>query len=214
MSRQPDKRTHEGLLWCLIAVLTLALYCVITLQRWGVDLSRSPIHYERFGSWSEAITGVATMLAVFVALGTIYRDRLRERRAQEGRETELETSVYQWLTSKEIRGESSELIGRLWDLRIHNSTPSPIYRWRANFSSDNNHLCNYSKRPILPGDNILNAPFLDNLTPNVMPEVELIFEGKSSRIWLRSATGTLEEASIHVLECEHSSPTAQIQVIE
>jgi len=213
MPLPPQNGKRDWILWLVISALALAVYCSLSLQRWGIDLSRHPIDYARFGSWSEAITGVATSLAVFVALGTLYRDRLRDRRAEDDRETERETAVYHWLTSKELRDEEDNRIGRVWDLRVQNSTSAPIYRWRANFSINNTHLCNFSKRPLLPGENVLNLPFLDNLSPNEMPEVNLIFEGRSSRIWLRSPQGTLEQGSIHLLQCEHSVEIPTFQVI-
>jgi hypothetical protein len=161
------------------------------------------LDYARFGNWSEAISGLGTSAAVIVALAVFYRDRAKERDATAKREAEAETAVFQWLTSKEVRDEDDKLIGRLWDLTVHNSTDVPIYRWSVQLG-DASHVCNYLKRPLLPGENIFNLPFLDNVDPGAVPEPVLIFEGSSGRVWTRYPRGTVEPVGGQRLGCPHT----------
>src|SRR5664280_2835382 len=177
MDRMQNQRQREALLLSLIAVFALAFAGMFTLEIWGVHPWRGPVDYSRFGNWSDAISGIGTTAAVVVALAAISKDRTTRRMAEAARLVNEETAVFQWVTSKEVRDEIDRLVGRVWDLRIQNSTIAPIYQWSVLFES-NDHVCNYQKRPLLPGENIFNAPFLDDLDPSASPEPLLVFEAR------------------------------------
>lgn len=199
---------REVVAWGLCALLSLALTYLITLDRWGIHLWDQAIDYKRFGNWSNAISGIGTTAAVVIAFTAFCWERVNQRATERKRVTETETSVYQWLTSKEVRDESGKPIGRLWDLRIDNSTLAPIYHWRVALGALPDHLCNSIKRPLLPGDNnVFNLPFLDGVEPSDAPEPSLIFEARSGRTWRRSARGLVEKATPHELACAHTSGT-------
>lgn len=199
------ERRREAMLLITCVVLALALVYLIMLNRWGIHLWDKAIDYQRFGNWSDAISGMATSGAVIVALATLYWQRATQLAAEAAREMGAETAVFHWLTAKEVRDESDQLIGRLWDLRVQNSTVAPVYHWKISFGSDLNHFCSTLKRPLLPGENVFNLPFLDNLEPSKAPEAVLIFQGRSGRFWSRSAGGVVQAASDVALRCAHAA---------
>jgi hypothetical protein len=198
-----DAGKREAVLISLCVVLILSLLYLVLLNRWGIRLWEAPLDYQRFGTWGEAIAGLATTGAVIVALATLLWQRAAQRSSDLSRKLEAETAVFHWLTSKEVRDEENKLISRLWDIRIHNSTVAPIYQWKIDFSSVPDHLCSRIKRPLLPGENVFNLPFLDDMEPSNMPEPALAFQGISERYWVRSASGLLEIATAKRLECAH-----------
>lgn len=199
------QKTPKASLWALCAFLSSALLCITLLNIWGLGLFGTAIDYGRFGNWSDAISGIGTLSAVIIALAGLHRERSVQRAAEERRSIEMETAVFQWLTSKEVRDDSDKPIGRLWDIRIQNSTAAPIYHWNIILSSPLDHLCNYQKRPLLPGENVFNLPSLDNLEPSKAPEPTLSFQGISGRTWTRSARGLLQQNQSHLLDCVHAS---------
>jgi hypothetical protein len=194
---------RESVLWLICALLFAALVCLLLLDAWGLSLWGSAIDYNRFGNWSSAIEGVATLGAVVVAFAALLRERAMQRTTAQRDELLRETAVFQWLSPKEVR-DDDKLVGRVWDVIIQNSTDAPIYQWQVTFESPYGHLCHHQKRPLLPGANIFNAPTLDNLAVSAMPEPTLCFQGRSGRAWRRSARGLLNEATAEVLACTHS----------
>jgi hypothetical protein len=203
-------RKREIVLWVVCALLSFSLFCVITLARWGIHLWDKAIDYNRFGTWSDAASGIGTSAALIVALAAFFWERSNRRSEEADRLREAETAIFQWITSKEVRDTDDNLLGRVWDIKIQNSTVSPIYRWKLTFGSRQEFLCNHLKRPLIPGENVFNLPFLDNLEPNKVPEPTLTFEGRSGRIWTRSSRGLLEEATTQGVAYNHqqSSPNA------
>jgi hypothetical protein len=201
-----DKKTkRETFLLAICAFLSLALFYLIMLNLWGLSLFGSAIDYTRFGTWSNAISGIGTTSALIVALASLYSQRSMYQAAEARRLLEEETSVFLWLNYQDMRDEKNKHVGWIWDLKIHNSTRAPIYHWKVNFYSHSNHLCNSLKRPLLPGENVFNLLFLDNLEPSKTPESTLIFEGRSDRIWTRSTSGNVVQVSTNELICAHTS---------
>jgi hypothetical protein len=186
-----------------VIILSLAVICLVTLDRWNIHPWKEPLDYSRFGNWGEAIAGIGTTAAVMVALVALFRDRANQRATEAKRRIEAETAVFQWLTSKEIRDDTDRPIGRIWDIKIQNSTAAPIYHWQISFESVE-HCCNYLKRPLLPGENVFNIPTLDNTEPAKAPEPLLIFEGRSGEIWIRSARGKVNNGTERKLSCSHT----------
>jgi len=201
MSTLPKR---ELILLTLCVLLGVALFYVVMLNLFGLHLSGTVIDYSRFGTWSQAISGTATTSALVVALASLYSQRSIYRSAESRRVIEEETAVFHWLTFKEVRDDANNLIGRLWDIRIQNSTAAPIYCWKLSFSSDSGHLCNHVKRPLLPGENVFNVAALDHLDPSNAPEPVLIFAGRSAKIWTRSALGILVQCTQKELDCPHT----------
>jgi hypothetical protein len=195
----------EAILLLACGFLGLALFYLVMLNRWGINLWTQSIDYTKFGTLSNAVSGIGTTTALIVALASLLSQRAIHSRAEGRRAQEEETAVFQWTVSKELRDNVGKLIGRVWDVRIQNSTKAPIYHWKVDFDSTSEHLCNYSKRPLLPEENMFNLPFFDNLQSNAIPQPNLTFEGRSGRIWMRSARGVLTEARTKELECVHNS---------
>jgi hypothetical protein len=202
-----ETRKREAYLWATIVILVLALLYVITLDLWGLSLWGNAVDYIRFGTWSGAIASIGTTAAVIVAFTAWYWQRASQQSAEAKRLVEMETAVFQWLTSKEVRDDDDNLVRRLWDLRIQNSTIAPIYHWKISFFSESGHLCNYLKRPLLPGENVFNLPVLDNVEPSQAPEPTLSFEGSSGRIWIRTSRGLLEQTTVEKTGCVHGTPS-------
>jgi hypothetical protein len=200
MATNPNKR--DVVLLVVIAFLSLALIYSITLQLWGI-MPGEKIDYARFGTWSEAVAGIATSAAVIVALAGLYWERTTSQITDAVRERIAQTAVFHWLTFKDIKDAGNRLEGRIWDLRVQNSTNAPIYHWNVTFEHYEHHLCGRSKRPLLPGENVFNIPFLDNVNPADAPEPLLIFRSQAGTVWLRSGQGQLEEATANWLECSH-----------
>jgi hypothetical protein len=196
---------REAFLLLTCGLLILALGYLITLERWGIQLWGKGLDYSKFGNWSEAISGIGTTGAVFAALATLYWQRRTQALSESTKSIEAETAVFQWLTSKEVRDESNGLIGRVWDLRVQNSTSAPIYNWKVSFGNDPNHICSAVKRPLIPGENFFNLPFLDNTEQSKAPEPSLTFQSRSGRFWSRSARGFIESTSDESLKCGHAA---------
>lgn len=198
-------RRREAILWMVCALLALGFFLLLTLNLAGIPLNGSKINYSHFGNWSEAVAGVATTTAVVVALAGLYWQRLSEQLAETKRLEGAEVAVFQWITSKEVHDDTGRMLGRVWDLRIHNSTDAPIYSWLVTFNGRSEHICSTSKKPLLPGDNVFNLRFLDNVEPNSAPEPKMLFEGRSGNIWVRSARGVVVGAEKCDLICSHVS---------
>ena len=204
---------REAVLGILCAILSFALLYLVMLNRWGVHLWDKAIDYTHFGNWSDAISGLATTGAVIVALATLFWQRATQRAEEATRQVEAETAVFQWLTSKEVRDESDHFVGRIWDIKVQNSTVAPIYHWKIVFSNGTDHLCTALKRPLLPGENVFNVPILDNLEASRIPEPILIFQGRSGRFWARSAEGVVKTATQTDLQCAHVT-TVSFQLLQ
>jgi hypothetical protein len=197
-------KTREIILWVVCALLIVALYFSIMLQKWGLTLLGEEVDYNRFGNWSDAISGIGTTTAIIVALIGIWIQYSATKTAEITKAVEEETAVFFWLESHEVF-ENNKFVGRTWELLIQNSTKLPIYSWAVIFESYNEHLCNFQKRPLLPNENIFNLPFLDNIEPSKTPLAFLHFEGKSKRCWSRDIKGEPKEISKTEMNCGHTS---------
>ncbi|MCX6168653.1 MAG: hypothetical protein NTX65_04915 [Ignavibacteriales bacterium] len=194
----------ESILLFICVLLSLALFYVLMLNLWGLSLFGETIDYTRFGTWSNALSGIGTTSALIVALTSLYLQRSIYRKAEARRFIDEETSIFLWLTFKEVRDDSGKLVCRLWDMIVQNSTVAPIYHWQISIDSYTTHICSFLKHPLLPGVNVFNLSFLDNLEPSKVPESILVFEGRSGRIWTRSTRGTIKEDTIKDLNCNHN----------
>jgi hypothetical protein len=194
---------REIALGIIIGLLSFCLVLVSTLYFWGIVFWKGPIDYTHFGNWGDAISGVATTAAVIVALVSLFRERAIRLATQRERAIEAEASVYLWLTSHEVRDQHDVKIGREWNLKVHNSTAAPIFRWLVTLDASHPHICSFNKGPLLPGENLLNIRSMDNVAPNQIPDASLMFEGRSGRSWQRTAKGVLREETTKALICEH-----------
>jgi len=197
-------KTREKILWVVCALLVVTLYFSVMLQKWGLTLFGDEVDYNRFGNWSDAVSGVATTTAIIVALVGIWIQHSATKASETTRALEEETAIYFWLKSHEVY-EDKKFVGRTWDLVIQNSTKLPVYSWSVKFDSYNEHLCNFQKRPLLPNENIFNLPFLDNVEPNKAPTATLYFEGKSNRCWSRDIKGQPNQITLTQMSCSHNS---------
>ncbi|MGH9969761.1 MAG: hypothetical protein ACREBG_18480 [Pyrinomonadaceae bacterium] len=204
-----EPRIRVGHLWVVVILLTVALLYVLTLNLWGLRPWGKTIDYARFGTWSNAISGIGTTAAVIVALAAQYWQRTSQRATEAAQLLQEEVAVFQWLTSKEIRDANDKLVGRVWDVKIQNSTVAPIYKWKVVLGAGMDDVCNYLKRPLLPGENFFNVPSLDNTEPIKAPETTLIFEGHSGRVWTRTARGTIQQTDGKSLACTHAAGSVQ-----
>jgi hypothetical protein len=203
----PPTHKRETVLLGACAFLCLGIFYLLMLDKWGLSLWGHAIDYTRFGTWSQAISGIGTTSAVIIALASLYSQRSIHLAAESRRRLEEETAVFQWITSKEVRDENHKLIGRIWDITIQNSTVAPIYQWKVTFGPASSYICNHLKRPLLPGANVFNLPFFDNVEVSNTPEPTLFFEGRSGRAWSRSARGVTTHVQIQAMNCEHTSLT-------
>jgi heme exporter protein D len=82
----------------VIAVLVIALVVLLSLSFWGLTLQFGhSVDYDRFGNWSDAISGLGSLLAVIAAAIAIVRDRQTALREEHAERQRRETDVHHWL---------------------------------------------------------------------------------------------------------------------
>jgi hypothetical protein len=184
-----DNRTTLAVLWTVIVLLLFAFLMLVTLNYWGIPLSTGTLDYQKFGTWTQAISGTATFLGVMIAVASLLWQYLKSRRDVQQKAIEEQTAVYIWLNSQLLKDDITDaVVGRHWDLEIQNLTRAPIYVWWAEASGE---LLVDSKRPILPNQNTFNVPRLDNCEPDEIPEPVIYFVSREGKYWKRTATGNL-----------------------
>lgn len=196
-------KTREKILWIVFALSLMALYFSIMVQKWGLTLFGDDVDYNRFGNWSDAISGIATTTAIIVTLVGIWFQYYTSKSAEVLKALEEETAIYFWMKSNE-NFDNVTYVGRTWDLIIQNSTKLPIYTWLVKFDSYQDHICNFQKRPLLPNENLFNLPFLDNVESSKTPIATLYFEGKSKRYWSRDVNGEPKQITFNEMNCSHN----------
>lgn len=179
---------------------------VIVLERYGLTVwgKYEDIEIARTGTWGQIISAFGATIAFIIALTNLIFQRTQYLAGESRREQEEETSIYIWITVIEEKNEKGDHIGWQYDLTIQNSTKFPIVKWVVNFLNREDHFCSFQKKPLLPGENTFNLKFLDDVEPSKLPETELIFESKTTKIWKRKSTGVLETQKIVNLKCNHN----------
>ena len=182
-------------LWTACVLLLGFSGLLLSLHVWDLRLwGDGSIEYERFGTWSDAISGFGTMLGVLAALGALLIERAASRRRQLEQIVEKETGVYIWFSSQVLRDESTgDLRGTIWDLRVENLTRAPIYDWRVELGDGLGGRDSSGEGPLIPGERLFNVPELDDVEPRDCPVPEIHFSTRSQGRWRRSGNGTLEE---------------------
>jgi len=188
--------------WLAIALLALALALYLLLDKWGLSLWGDHVDYDHFGNWSDAVSGIATAIAVIVALLSIHIGRTADRAAVRAKDLDAETAVYIWLQHKKIEQASMPAFA-VWDVIIRNTTPAPIYQWKVTIHRGPIFLCNHDLWPLRPGHNLFNVRGLDGVDPSQTPEVSISFEGRSGKLWTRTTKGRIQPAEQQALDCEH-----------
>lgn len=185
------QRSHAWL-WLVAACLLLTDVVLLTLNLWGLRLFGTVVDYQRFGTWSAALSGLGSMIAVVIALSSFAWQRAKSRREVRDSIHREQTSIYVWLASQRLVNDSGHFIGRNWDVVIRNGTQAPVYRWRVRFSGASAAVSHLDKRPLLPGDNVFNVAALDNLEVAQIGEPVLDFLAQDGLVWRRTGTGSLE----------------------
>lgn len=184
---------RELALLIAIALLAIALIVVVTLNLWGLTLQiGQSVDYTRFGTWSDAIAGLGSLLAVLAAAAAIVGERLAARREEQAERERRETEVHHWLDYAELRDELGGHRGWRWTLHFQNGTHAPLYDWAVDFPKSARSITSAEKSPLKPGESLYNIPFLDDLAPADAPQPILRFKDRTGRWWQRSAQGTLE----------------------
>lgn len=199
----PEARWQTLFILCL--VLAFLLFIVLSMHIWGIRLFAKSIDYQRFGNWSEVISGVGTMAAVLVALFALVRERIMQTAAEKKTQLLAETAIYLWLVPKQVLADGNRFM--IWDLIIQNGTPAPIYDWQVAFgSAKENDLSR--RRPLLPGQNIFNLPQYDNHPESEVPEPTIEFRSASDQTWVRTVRGNLFRTENTFGELERAVKTA------
>lgn len=188
----------------IVAVLLAAVILLVLLDLWGLSLFGSAVDYNRFGNWSDAVSGIGTLSAVVLAVVSILVDRLRHREELQRELDSSESSVFLWLSSVVEVDDNDRPVGRSWVLKIQNTTTSPVYEWRVTFEGRQDHLCAAATRPVLPGENIFNLEFLDDIEPKAIPRPALVFKGRFGNVWRRTELGDVSKSEQSGLECAHT----------
>src|ERR1700748_2793770 len=102
---------REKLLWVVCLLLCIGLALSLSLQKWGLFLFGDVVDYTKFGTWSEAISGLATTTALIIALIGIYIQYSMSKKPLEQKEKEEETSIFVWLAAKQLFDKEGEPIG-------------------------------------------------------------------------------------------------------
>ncbi len=198
-----NKREFFG--WFLFALCFILLVWLGMLNYWGLTIFGHTVDHTRFGTWGQMASAIGTTIAFLIGFWNLYYSRSQYIAGEKRRKEEEETSVYVWIGIIEDKNEQGNHVGWQYDLNVQNATKFPIAKWLVKFSSRPEHLCNFQKKPLIPGENIFNLPFLDDMEPNSIPELEIIFESKSNKTWNRKSTGVLEEVISSKIKCEHSN---------
>lgn len=196
----------ETILWMAVLVLSIICVALLSINFWGLHILGEPLDYQRFGTWTQAIAGIATFLGVTIALASLLWQQTKSRRESEQKLIEEHTAVFLWLTSQVLQDEvTHQVIGRHWDLEVQNLTKAPIYRWRVEFPGIQDSLSHATKRPLLPNQNVFNLPFFDNQDAHSLPVPAIYFESRDGHAWKRTATGLISHAGFDQLETTISS---------
>jgi hypothetical protein len=192
-------RDHEPYLWMAIVALAIACGLLLTLAWWGLSPWGTQVDYTRFGTWSQALSGLGSLAAVTVALSSLMWQRLKTLRDSAESVTESQTRLYLWLRSQVLVDGSGVTIGRNWDLEVQNLTETPIYEWLVTFPTTEEVLSHETKRPLLPGLNVFNLPVFDNFTHGQIGEPSIVFRARDSRLWRRTSSGAIDNAEVQAL---------------
>lgn len=186
--------TQIKVLWIVCLALTVFSVLLLSLHIWDLRLwGNGSIDYQRFGTWSDAISGLGTMLGVLAALGALLIERSATRHRQRDLSIAEETAVYIWFSSRVIREEATDAyVGTIWDLRVENLTRAPIYDWLVNFGGEFGERSSSKNGPLVPGERVFNAPELDDVEPPNCPVPDVEFLTRSQGRWSRSGDGSLK----------------------
>jgi hypothetical protein len=195
---------REFLAWFICVVLLILLGWLIIANYWGLTIFGSVVDHTKFGTWGQMVSAIGTTIAFLIGFWNLYYQRSQYNTAEKRRKEEEETSVYIWISIIEEKDEVGNHVGWQYDLNVQNATKFPISKWLVKFSSRTEHLCNFQKKPLIPGENVFNLTFFDDIEPNTLPESEIIFESKMKKTWNRKSTGSLEEVASGNLKCEHN----------
>lgn len=184
-----------------IALLVLALILLTLLDKWGISLWTDKVDHVQFGTWSEAVSGIATSVAVIVTLLSLNLQRAADRATARAKDIEQETAVHIWLIHKKLDQGPNKPALALWDAVIRNATPAPIYKWKATILRGPITLCSSDYWPLRPGENnLFNVRDLDGVDPANTPEASITFIGRSGQTWTRLVTGQIQAVDASALE--------------
>lgn len=178
---------------------TLAILCLLllSLQFWHLSVFGSHINYQASGNWAEMTGGIASALAVIVAVGTVANEQRRaaeERRA--ARVQEL-TSVYCWLEWGVMDDGT-----HTWVLKFQNETRVPVLRWVVHMTPTRGPselvFSSSTYGPIRPSSSEILVDELSGMAPELQPPLDFDFMDPSGAYWRRSADATL--TSLRALE--------------
>lgn len=196
---------REFTAWFICVVLLILLGWLTMLNYWGLTIFGDVVDHTRFGTWGQMASAIGTTIAFLIGFWNLYYARSQYLAGEKRRKEEEENSVYIWIGIIEEENEDGKHVGWQYDLYVQNATKFPIANWLVKFSGRTEHLCNFQKKPLLPGENVFNLTFLDDNEPNSIPNSEIIFESKTNKTWNRKSTGGLEEVASNDLKCEHSN---------
>ena len=172
-----------------VTILLVMLVLSITLQAWGLQPFGSGVDYARAGTWGTIVSGLASAIAVTVAVGNLAAEQKRNREELARTRSNEITQVYAWL---EPRSASDG--GSVWMLNFENATRVPTYEWSVELKGDTSLTFDSSDYgPIRPGASTLKLRVEDEIDRTSEPRVSLQFVDADGVNWLRSPAGALQK---------------------
>lgn len=174
----------------LTGTLFVLLVLNLGLQAWGLELFGTHIDYTRAGTWGNMVSGVASAVAVTVAVRSFAAqdDRYRADKADE-KEKEM-TSVYAWIESRRALGDGDPK--KHWYVGLDNQTRAPIYEWAVHVaaSSESPERCISCTNAgtIRPGVSTLFVKDAESANYS-LARVSVRFKSFDGRFWLRDEGG-------------------------
>ena len=103
--------------WRIVSIVLVAmLVVVVSLDFWNLRLWGDEVKYDRFGNWSDFISGIGALTAAIVALGTIVHPRTpREPGSPAG--TSVRGTLDRFALRRVIGASSS--LPAAWNARPH-----------------------------------------------------------------------------------------------
>ncbi|MEV8634889.1 hypothetical protein AB0395_24860 [Streptosporangium sp. NPDC051023] len=170
--------------WLSVTLLVLLLLS-LSLQFWGLTLVGTRVDHDSAGSWGELVSGVASAVAVIVAVGTFASGQRRLEQEREAVRVAELTRVYCWLEPRLDHGSR-----RVWVLHFENHTSMPIFSWRVVIESEPAVVLSGEKQgPVRPGATDLRVQALEGRGEETQPSLAFEFHDANGGKWRRSAHG-------------------------
>src|ERR1022692_3352015 len=170
--------------WVATSAVVAALL-LLSMQLWHISLFGPAIDYKLSGNWAEMIGGVASALAVIVAVSSIAAEQRRATEEKTAARIQELTRIYCWLEW----GVGSDR-KHAWVLKFQNENRVPVFKWQVQIDGvvsvyfESSHY-----GPIRPDSSEILVNELAGVAPDQQPSIVFDFIDPSGACWRRPAEG-------------------------